>query len=105
MITVGDIEEVRAALLDIYPDAIRGSVAKSYWGAGRKQLHLDYWTSSDTVGGTIILGRDELFYFIEWDSNTGHEYKFAESDIDEMVARVRRMFKGEARHITRMVKF
>jgi hypothetical protein len=80
-------------------------VAKSYWGKGIRTLHLDYWTASDTVGGTKIIGRDDLFYFIEWDTNSGDEYKFAESDIDEMVARVRRISKGDVRHITRMVNF
>ena len=105
MITVSDIEEIREELLDVFPDAIRGSVAKSYWGAGRKTLHLSYWTSSDTVGGFIIKGSGDLVYFIEWDSNSGHEYQFAESDTYKMVNRVRAMFAGQVVKIIRMVKF
>ena len=86
--TVADLEELREGLLQLYPDAVRGSVAKSKWGNGRKQLHLSYWIASDTVGGEIIEAKGELFYYYEWDTNEGRSYKFAESEIETMVARV-----------------
>lgn len=105
MNTVDDIEEIKDSLKNIFPDAIRGSVAKSHWGKGRKQLHLCYFIGSDTVGGYIIEAKGELFYFIDWDSNMGHVCKFAESSIYDMVKRVKKMFKGKKFKIAKTVKF
>ena len=105
MIYVSDIEEIKEKLSDIFPDGVRGSVAKSHWGKGRKLLHLSYYFGGDTAGGYMILGKGNLFYFIEWDTNEGHEYLFAESDIEIMVARVKIMFDGQIMTIDRPVKF
>ena len=104
MKTVDDIEEIREELKNIFPDAIRGSKAKTRYGKGRKMLHLCYWIGSDTVGGYMIQARKGLFYFIEWDTNSGYEYKFAESEIDKMVIRVMSMFYGEVYKIERTVR-
>jgi len=103
MITVRDIEEIRKALKEEFPDAVRGSVCKSRWGKGRKTLHLSYFIGSDTVGGHMIQAKGNLLYFIEWDTNNGHEYKFAESEIKDMVCRVRKMFYGKLCKIQRIV--
>lgn len=99
MKTVEDIEEIREELKEIFPDAIRGSVAKSNWYCGRKQLHLSYWIGSDTVGGYIVQAKGNLFYFIEWDTNNGVEYKFAESDKEIMINRIRKMFNNRICYI------
>ena len=103
MKTVSDIEEIRKSLLNIFPDAVRGSVAKSRWGNGRKQLHLCYWIASDTVGGLIVQAIGSLIYFIEWDTNSGYERLFAESDIDTFVERVKEMYIKEKHTISRTV--
>jgi hypothetical protein len=105
MIYVSDIEDLKNELLSIFPDAIRGSVAKSHWGNGRKWLHLSYYFGGDTAGGYAIQGKGNLFYFIEWDTNEGYAYSFAESDIDAMVARVKQMFHGQILAIGRPVSF
>lgn len=103
MIYVSDIEDIREQLLDIFPDAIRGSVAKSNWGNGRRQLHLSYWVAPDAVGGYMIEAKGDLYYFIEWDTSSGYEYKFAECEIKRMVLRVRGMFYEQVHPITKMV--
>jgi len=103
MKTVDDIEEIRERLTGIFPDAVRGSVAKSNWGKGRKQLHLCYFIGSDSVGGYIVQAIGELFYFIDWDTNDGYQKIFAESDIDVMVSRVLNKFKGQIFTIDKVV--
>ncbi len=105
MFYVNDVEEIKSELLDIFPDAVRGSVAKSRWGNGRKLLHLCYFFGADTAGGYMIKAKGQLLYFIEWDTNVGCEYIFAESDIEVMVKRVREMFKGRTLNINRPVRF
>jgi hypothetical protein len=105
MIYVSDIEEIKHQLLEIFPDAIRGSVAKSRWGNGRRLLHLSYYFGGDTAGGYAIQGKGNLFYFIEWDTNEGYVYSFAESDINAMISRVKQMFDGQVFTINRPVKF
>ena len=105
MIYVSDIEELKNELLSIFPDAIRGSVAKSHWGNGRKLLHLSYYFGGDTAGGYAIQGKGNLFYFIEWDTNEGFVSIFAESDINAMIDRVKKMFHGQVLVINRPVNF
>ena len=105
MIYVKDIEEIKLELSNIFPDAIRGSVAKSNWVRGRKFLHLSYYFGGDTAGGYAIQGKGDLFYFIEWDTDQGFEYMFAERDIDVMIVRVINMFGGQVLNINRRVKF
>lgn len=105
MFKVEDLEKIKNELVDIFPDAVRGSVAKSHWGDGRKQLHLSYWVASDTVGGLIVQAVGNLLYFVEWDTNSGYIKLFAESDIDVFVARVREKYSPQKHTITQMVKF
>ena len=105
MIYVSDIEEIKHQLLDIFPDAIRGSVAKSKWGNGRRLLHLSYFFGGDTAGGYAIQGKGNLYYFIEWDTNEGSVYIFAENDIDVMIGRVKKMFCGQVLNIDSPVRF
>ena len=105
MVSVSDIEEVRERLRDIFPDAVRGSVIKSRWGSGRKLLHLSYDFGADTASGYMILGKGELFYFIDWDTNNGQEYLFAESDIEALISRVRKIFSGNVLCISKPVNF
>ena len=93
--TVSDLEDIGNALVDIFPQSIRGSVGHSRWDNGRKVLHLDYWIASDTVGGKKIKAQGDLFFFIEWDSNCGDERKFAESDKEVFIRRVREIYKGK----------
>ena len=103
MKTVSDIESIKDQLISVFPDAVRGSVSKSNWGKGRKMLHLHYWIGSDTVGGYIIQAKGDLFYFIEWDTNSGNNYLFAESEIVDMVNRVTAMFDNKIYRIERIV--
>ena len=103
MITVSNIEEIKDELSAEFPDAVRGSVSKSRWGRGRRQLHLAYWIGSDSVGGYMITAKQNLFYFIEWNTNEGSTYLFAESTIKDMVLRVKRMFYGQQYKIDRVV--
>lgn len=105
MYYVRDIEQIREELSDIFPDAVRGSVAKSHWGKGRKLLHLSYCFGGDTAGGYMIQGKGDLFYFIDWDTNKGWEYLFAESDIIVMTQRVRKMFDGYTLNIDKVVGY
>lgn len=103
MKTVADLEEIAEELSSMFPDAVRGSVAKSRFGRGRKTLHLSYWIGSDTVGGLIIQAKGDLLYFIEWDTNTGWEYIFAESRNSKMVARMVGRFYGQEHYFDRTV--
>jgi hypothetical protein len=103
MVTVRDLENIRESLLDIFPDAVRGSVAKTRWGDGRKQLHLSYWVAADTVGGLIVQATGNLLYFVEWDTNSGYTKLFAESDIDVFIERVKSNHGAGKHTITRMV--
>lgn len=105
MFKVEDLEKIKVSLSDIFPDAVRGSVIKSHWGDGRKQLHLSYWVASDTVGGLIVQAIGELLYFVEWDTNSGYRKLFAESDTDVFVARVRESYGAKKHTITQMVNF
>lgn len=105
MKTVADLEEIKSKLSSIFPNAVRGSVSKSRWGKGRKVLHLCYFIGSDTVGGLIIQAKGDLLYFIDWDTNKGHEYMFAESDNNDMVSRVIGMYRNEVHTIERTVNF
>lgn len=107
MKTVSDLEEIKNHILHIFPDAIRGSIAKpnfsSRFHRGRKVLHLCYFVASDTIGGKIIQAKGDLFYLIEWDSNNGVEYIFAESDETVFIKRILAMFEGKKYNITKMV--
>ena len=96
---VSDLDEIAVELKAIFPNAIRGSVAKSSWGGGRKTLHLSYGFSSDTAFGYIIQAKGSLLYFVEWDTNRGWDYKFAESENSKMVSRIVDMFYGELHRI------
>ena len=103
MIYVSEIEDLRIELLDIFPDAIRGSKSKSRWGDGVRQLHLSFSIMSDTVGGYLVEAKGDLWYFVEWDSNYGYEYLFAERYVQDLIERIREMFNGETLNIERTV--
>jgi len=103
MITVSDLEEVREELLEIFPDAVRGSVCKSHWGKGRKVLHLMYGFSADTAFGYKLVAKGSLYYFTPWDTNYGDEAEWAESDILNCVNRIKDQFKGQKCSIDRPV--
>lgn len=103
MITVSDIEHIKGELLDIFPEAIRGSVSKSKWGKGRKMLHLAYFILSDSVAGYLVHGRGGLYYFHEWSTGGGDEYVFAESDIDKFIERIRQEYGAKGHGIDRCV--
>lgn len=105
MITISDIEIIREELLDIFPDAIRGSVSKSNWGKGKRELHLAYFIYSDTVGGYKIIPSLGIYTFISWDTNIGVEWMFAHHDRDEFIEWIRDKFKGEKLKIDRTVTF
>lgn len=104
MITVSDIEYIRGKLLDIFPDAVRGSVAKSRWGSGRRQLHLAYFIGADTVGGYMVEPMGELYCFNDWDTNAGKKWIFAESDIDSFIKRIRFEYGDRKYKIDRCVQ-
>ena len=104
MKTVSDLEYIRGELIDIFPDAVRGSVAKSRWGNGRKTLHLAYFIGADTVSGYMIIARGQLFYFVDWDTNSEMSYEFAESDNELMISRIRTLFEGKILKIDRCVQ-
>jgi hypothetical protein len=88
--TVDLIKSIRLDLLDMFPDAVRGSVVKSRWGwRGRKHLHLAYFIGADCVGGYVIVGKGNLLYFHEWDTSGPTCARFAESDPVKFVNRVR----------------
>lgn len=88
--TVSLIKSVREDLLDMFPDAIRGSEAKSRWGwRGRKHLHLAYFIGPDHVGGYVVVGKGNLLYFYEWDTSGPTFARFAESDPVKFINRVR----------------
>lgn len=101
--TVSQIDDIRQALKHIFPDAVRGSVCKSKWGSKSKQLHLAYWVASDTVGGLIIEAQGDMFYFYNWDSNTGRNNMFAESEMMDMINRIKSMYDKRVLYITKMV--
>lgn len=94
MITVSEIEEVRRELLEIFPEAVRGSVSKSRWGNGRKQLHLSYWIGPDAVGGWIVEPVNGMFGLVEWDTNSGKRFEFAFLDMKSFIGRVKEVFSG-----------
>lgn len=98
--TVSEIECLRKDVLHLFPDAIRGSVAKTHWDKRRKVLHLTYWFHADTAGGTKVLAKGPLFYFIKWDTNFGDMPLFADSDYDMFARRLLGMKGGQ---ITRTV--
>lgn len=103
MVTVSDVEYIRERLLHVFPDAVRGSVAKSNWGRGRKQLHLSYWIAPHTVGGLIAHAVGDLVYLVQWDTNSGHERLFAESDVDVFIERVIKKYEHKTYTINRTI--
>lgn len=105
MITVLELEEMRKKLFDIFPNAVRGSVAKSRWGNGRKVLHLMYGFSADTAFGYKLIAKGSLYYFVDWDTNYGNETEWAESDFDLCLERIRNKFKGKILTIDSPVRF
>ena len=104
MITVSDLEEVRDELLEIFPDAVRGSVCNSHWGRGRKCLHLMYGFSADTAFGYKLVARGNLYYFTSWDTNYGDDVEWAESEFKILVSRIKEQFKGQQYKIDRPVR-
>lgn len=103
-ITVADIEYIREELLDIFPDAVRGSVSKSRWGNGKRELHLSYFIQSDTVGGYKLLPDGNLYQLIAWDTNCGIEWKYCCQDRFEFIAWVRGYFDDQRYGIERTVE-
>ena len=95
LITVADLQEVQSELLHIFPDSIRASEAKSMWFKGRKMLVLTCSFHTDTVYAYMVHAKGGLLYFIDYDSNSGNVYKFAESSVDCFVKRMIVKFYGE----------
>lgn len=102
-ITIADIESVRRELLGIFPDAIRGSEAKSRWGDGKRDLHLAYFIESDTVSGYKIVPCGNLYQLISWDTNIGIEWTYSHHDQFYFLCWVKNYFKGETFGISRTV--
>jgi len=95
LMTVADLQEVQAELLHIFPDSIRASEAKSTWFKGRKMLVLTCSFHTDTVYAYMVHAKGGLLYFIDYDSNSGNIYRFAESNVDCFVKRMIVKFYGE----------
>ena len=93
--TVADLQEVQAELLHIFPDSIRASEAKSTWFKGRKVLVLTCSFHVDTVYAYIVHAKGNLLYFVDYDSNNGMVYQFAELHIDDFIKRMLVKFYGE----------
>ena len=94
--TVADIQEVQAELLHIFPKSIRASESDSNWfGNGYKTLVLTASLCTDTVYAYIVQAKGDMIYFIDYDSNDGYVYKFAESSVDEFIKRMLVRFYGE----------
>lgn len=105
MITISDIESVREELIDIFPDAVRGSVAMSNWGNGKRELHLAYFIMSDTVGGYKVVPDGNLYKFYEWDTNTGIEWAYSHHDQYEFIRWIKKEFEGKKFGIDSCIKF
>ena len=96
LITVADLQEVQAELLHIFPNSIRASEADSNWfGKGYKTLILTANLCTDTVYAYIIQAKGGMIYFIDYDSNDGYTYEFAESNVDDFIKRMIVKFYGE----------
>lgn len=96
LITVKDLEEVQSELLHIFPESIRASKAKSSWfGKGRKKIILTCSFHTDTVYAYIVHAKGNMLYFIDYDSNSGYVYQFAENNVDAFVKRMIVKFYGE----------
>lgn len=94
LITVADLQEVQAELLHIFPNSIRASEAKSMWFKGRKVLILTCTFVTDTVYAYVVHAKGGMIYFIDFDSNSGNDYQFAESSVDDFVKRMLVKFYG-----------
>lgn len=105
MITISDIEYIKEELKDIFPDAVRGSISKSYWGNGKRTLHLAYFVMCDTVGGYKIVPKGGLYQFVSWDTSTGVEWMYSHHDLHEFIRWVREEFTGVTYTIDRTVNF
>lgn len=103
MITIYDIECIREELLDIFPDAVRGSVAESRWGNGKRELHLAFFIMSDTVGGYKVLPKGNLYQFISWDTNAGIEWMYCHQDRFVFIDWIKSFFHGEKMGIDKTV--
>lgn len=95
MITISDIEYIRGELIEIFPNAVRGSVANSNWGNGKRELHLSFFILSDTVGGYKILPKGNLYRLISWDTNIGIEWMYCHHDLHEFVEWIKDRFYGQ----------
>ncbi len=104
MIKIQDIEYIREDLAEIFPDAIRGSVAKSRWGSGKRELHLAYFIYSDTVGGYKVDAHHGMYRFISWDTNQGIEWMYCHHDRHEFTAWVYEQFKCRKYQVERTVQ-
>jgi len=94
--TVSDIREIQSELIHIFPDSIRASESKSNWfGNKRKKLILTASLCTDTVYAYIVIAKGGMLYFIDYDSNDGYVYKFAESNVDDFIKRMIIMFYGQ----------
>jgi hypothetical protein len=103
MITISDIEHIKNELIEIFPDAVRGSVANSRWGNGKRELHLAFFIGSDTVGGYKIVPKGDLYQLIAWDTNTGIEWMYCHHDKYYFVSWVKRYFSRISLMIDRTV--
>ena len=96
LITVADLQEVQAELLHIFPKSIRASEAESMWfGKSIRKLILTCSFHTDTVYAYIVHAKGGMLYFIDYDSNSGYVYQFAENSVDEFVKRMIVKFYGE----------
>jgi len=94
--TVSDIKEIQAELLHIFPSSIRASEADSMWfGNGVKTLVLASTFVTDTVYADIVKIKGSMIYYIDYDSNSGYMYEFAESSVDEFIKRMIVKFYGK----------
>lgn len=94
--TVADLQEIQSELLHIFPKSIRASEAESMWfGKGRKRLVLTCTFVTDTVYAYIVQIKGSMIYFVDYDSNSGYVYKFAESSVDDFIKRMLVKFYGE----------
>ena len=103
MIYVSDLEDVIDEIIDIFPDATRQSKRKSRHGKHPRVITLYYWVASDTVGGAMISTKWDMYCYIIWDSNSGCEYVFAESDQALFIKRIKKAYKGRKNYIQKMV--
>jgi len=94
--TVADLQEIQAELLHIFPSSIRASEADSMWfGKGRKRLVLTCSFCTDTVYAYIVQIKGSMIYFVDYDSNNGYVYQFAESSVEDFIKRMLVKFYGQ----------